>query len=45
MTIKRKWLKIVDKYKFAVMYYIYFATCLVVALWLSKPVETIASLI
>ncbi len=45
MTIKKKWFDIVQRYKFAVMYYVYFATCLVIALWLSKPIETLASLI
>lgn len=35
----------VEKYKYALMYYVYFATCLVVALWLAKPIEILASLI
>lgn len=34
-----------DDYKYAIMYYVYFATCLVVALWLAKPLEVFASLI
>lgn len=34
-----------DDYKYAIMYYVYFASCLVVALWLARPLEVFASLI
>ncbi len=35
----------VDRYKYAIMYYVYFATCLVVALWLSKPLDILSSIL
>lgn len=35
----------IDDYKYAIMYYVYFATCLVVALWLARPTDILASLL
>ncbi len=35
----------VDRYKYAIMYYVYFASCLVVALWLSRPFDILASIL
>lgn len=34
----------VDEYKYAIMYYVYFATCLVVALILAQPSKILASI-
>ncbi len=45
MTGNKKFWDAVEKYKYAIMYYVYFASCLVVALWLAKPMEILASLI
>ncbi len=35
----------VEKYKYAILYYVYFATCLVVALILAKPNEILSAFI
>lgn len=45
MTEEKKIWDAVDRYKYAIMYYVYFASCLVVALWLAKPMEILTSLI
>ncbi|MFW6304359.1 MAG: hypothetical protein ACOC1V_01105 [Candidatus Saliniplasma sp.] len=45
MTENKSLWDAVEKYKYAIMYYVYFASCLVVALWLAKPMEILASLV
>ncbi len=35
----------VEKYKYAILYYVYFATCLVVALILARPNEILSAFI
>lgn len=35
----------VEKYKYAILYYVYFATCLVIALLLARPGDILSSLI
>lgn len=42
---KNKIMEKIDEYKYAIMYYVYFASCLVVALWLARPTEILASLL
>ena len=45
MTKEANVWKAVEKYKYAILYYVYFATCLVVALLLAKPNEILSALI
>ncbi len=35
----------VDEYKYNILYYVYFLSCLFVALWIADPVNVIASLL
>lgn len=45
MTKKMSFWDKVDEYKYLIMYYVYFATCLTVALWLAKPFDLLVSML
>ncbi|MEF8832207.1 MAG: hypothetical protein V5A66_01660 [Candidatus Thermoplasmatota archaeon] len=34
-----------DEHKYNILYYVYFISCLLVALWVADPVDTLASLL
>lgn len=35
----------IEEYKYAIMYYVYFASCLIVALILARPEQILASIL
>ncbi len=45
MTKQKNVWDAVDQYKYAILYYVYFATCLIVALLLARPNEILASIL
>jgi len=45
MTTMKALTNKVDEYKYAIMYYVYFASCLIVALVLARPEQILASIL
>ena len=45
MTKQKNVWDTVDRYKYAILYYVYFATCLIIALVLARPNEILAAIL